>query len=157
MKAVFLTLTMICLFTIAGVAQNHDGHNHGTKPPAPAPNQDPIKLSENSHDFGKIPQGKPVTTNFIVENIGKDSLKIEQVQASCGCTTPEWSRDAVAAGGKTTIKVGYNAATEGAFEKTITIFYNGGQTKQITIKGTVWKTPDVSVPNNEALNVFKQQ
>ncbi len=159
MKQIFLTLTMVGFFTVAGIAQNHDGHNHGTQPPATAqaPKQDPIKLSENSHDFGKIPQGKPVTTNFTVENIGKDTLKIEQVQASCGCTTPEWSREAVAAGGKTTIKVGYNAATEGAFEKTITIFYNGGQTKQVTIKGTVWKTPDQSVPNNEALNVFKQQ
>jgi hypothetical protein len=159
MKQVFLTLAMIGLFALAGVAQNHDGHNHGNKPTATeqTPKQDPIKLSENSHDFGKIPQGKPVTTNFIVENIGKDTLKIEQVQASCGCTTPEWSREPVTAGGKTTIKVGYNAASEGSFEKTITIFYNGGQTKQFTIKGIVWKTPDQSVPNNVALNVFQQQ
>lgn len=115
-----------------------------------------IKLSETSFDFGKIPQGKPVTHNFILYNLGKDSLKIDNVQASCGCTTPEWSRTPVVSGDKTTIKVGYNSASEGAFEKTITIYYNSGQVKQLLIKGTVWKTPEQPVPNNEALSIFKQ-
>jgi hypothetical protein len=156
MKSFILTLSFAGCFAFAGLAQSHDGHDHGNQQTNAAPKTEMIKLSENSHDFGKIPQGKPVTTIFIVENISKDTLKIENVQASCGCTTPEWSRDAVAAGGKTNIKVGYNAASEGPFEKTITIFYNGGQVKQITIKGTVWKTPDQSAPSNTALNIFRQ-
>lgn len=120
------------------------------------PPQETIKLPETSFDFGKIPQGKPVTHNFIIENSGKDTLKIDNVQASCGCTTPEWSKTPILAGNKTTIKVGYNSAAEGHFEKTITIYYNGGQVKQITIKGEVWKTPEQPVPGNEALNIFKQ-
>ena len=78
------------------------------------------------------------------------------MQASCGCTTPEWSKEAVLPGGKTTIKVGFNAASEGPFEKPITIYYNGGLVKQMTIKGNVWKTPDQSAPGNQALNIFKQ-
>jgi hypothetical protein len=89
-----------------------------------------------------------------LENIGTDTLKIENVQASCGCTTPEWSQEPIPAKSKSTIKVGYNAASEGTFEKTITIYYNGGQTKQIFIKGTVWKTPDQPVPQNPGLNQF---
>jgi hypothetical protein len=120
------------------------------------PQPESLKLSETSFDFGKIPQGKPVTHNFIVQNIGKDSLKIDNVQASCGCTTPEWSRTAVAPGQQTTIKVGYNSASEGQFEKSITIYYNSGQVKQLLIKGVVWKTPEQPVPNNEALSIFKQ-
>jgi hypothetical protein len=115
-----------------------------------------IQLSETSYNFGKIAQGKPVTHNFIITNTGKDSLKLDNVQASCGCTTPEWSREAIAPGKSTTVKVGYNAASEGAFEKAITIYYNSGQVKQLTIKGTVWKTPDQSAPANEALSIFKQ-
>lgn len=120
------------------------------------PATETIKLPETSFDFGKIPQGKPVTHSFIIENKGKDSLVLNNVQASCGCTTPEWSRTPVPPGGKTSIKVGYNAAAEGAFEKSITIYYNGGQTKQLIIKGLVWKTPDQSAPSNEALQIFKQ-
>lgn len=146
MKKILFTLFTISSFTIA-IAQ---------QAPAAIIQPEILKLSETSFDFGKIPQGKPVTHNFIIENAGKDSLKISNVQASCGCTTPEWSNSAVATGNKTTIKVGYNSASEGQFEKMITIFYNDGQTKQITIKGIVWKTPDQSAPSNEALNIFKQ-
>lgn len=159
MQKHFITLSAAVLLGFAGLAQSHDGHNHATTPTTtttPAPKPESIKLSESTFDFGKIPQGKPVTHIFTVENIGKDSLKIDNVQASCGCTTPEWSRNAVAAGDKTSIKVGYNAAAEGVFDKTITIYYNSGQVKVMNIKGTVWKTPDQSAPTNQALNIFKQ-
>jgi hypothetical protein len=117
---------------------------------------DALFLKETEFNFGKIPQGKPVTHNFEVVNSGKDSLHILNVQASCGCTTPEWDRDKIQAPGeKTTIKVGYNAASEGPFNKTITITYNGTQTKQMIIKGEVWKTPVTSAPENSALGNLK--
>lgn len=118
---------------------------------------DPLGLKETSYDFGKIPQGKPVTHTFEVVNNGKDSLKITNVQASCGCTTPEWDKDKVQAPGeKTQISVGYNAASEGQFSKYITISYNNNQTKQITINGEVWKTPLTSAPENAALKSLKE-
>ena len=115
-----------------------------------------LTLKETEYDFGKIPQGKPVTHVFDVANNGVDSLHISNVQASCGCTTPEWDRDKVQAPGeKTKITVGYNAASEGPFTKQITITYNGTQTKQITIKGEVWKTPATSAPENKDLGALK--
>jgi hypothetical protein len=114
--------------------------------------EDILSLKETEYDFGKIPQGKPVTHNFDVENSSKDSLKIMNVQASCGCTTPDWERDKVQAPNeKTKITVGYNAANEGPFTKIITVTYNGSQTKQITIKGEVWKAPAASAPENKEL------
>lgn len=116
-----------------------------------------LGMPETAYDFGKIPQGKPVTHIFEVTNNGKDSLKISNVQASCGCTTPEWERDKVQASGeKTKITVGYNAASEGPFSKFITITYNGTQTKQITIKGEVWKTPLSSAPENKDLKSLRE-
>jgi len=118
---------------------------------------DVLGMNEVEFDFGKIPQGKPVTHIFEVVNNGKDSLKISNVQASCGCTTPEWERDQVQAPGKKTkITVGYNAASEGQFTKSITITYNGDQTKLITIKGEVWKTPLNSAPENKELKSLKE-
>lgn len=123
-----------------------------------APAQEVLGLKEVSWDFGKIPQGKPVTHIFEVVNQGKDSLKIANVQASCGCTTPQWERDKVVApGDKTNITVGYNAAAEGPFTKYITISYNGNQSKQITIKGEVWKTPAASAPENKAVGTLKEK
>jgi hypothetical protein len=118
---------------------------------------DVLTLTETVFDFGKIPQGKPVTHVFEVINNSKDSLKISNVQASCGCTTPEWEKDKIQAPGeKTRITVGYNAAAEGPFTKYITVAYNGNQNKQITIKGEVWKTPIQSAPDNKGVKSLKE-
>jgi len=115
-----------------------------------------LQIKELEHDFGKIPQGKPVFYFFEIVNTGSTPLKLENVQASCGCTTPEWSREPIPAGATDKIKVGYNAAGEGNFEKFITITYNGIQ-KQIKIKGTVWKAPVGSAPTNASIQILKQQ
>ena len=116
-----------------------------------------VELKETEFDFGKIPQGKPVTHVFMFTNTGKTPLLLDNVQAACGCTTPEWSKDAVAPGETSKITVGYNAAAEGTFTKSITITYNGNQSKQINIKGEVWKTPEASAPENSALGTLNNQ
>ena len=116
-----------------------------------------LKFKELEHDFTQIPQGKPVFHFFEIQNTGKEALKLDNVQASCGCTTPEWSHDAIAPGATAKIKVGYNAAAEGNFEKYITVTYNGNQTQQIKIKGTVWKAPSGSAPANASIQFLKQQ
>lgn len=154
MKKTVLFLALFCGISFIACAQHDDRHE--AEKSAPKMTGDILSLVETEHDFGKIPQGKPVTYNFEVINNGTDSLKISNVQASCGCTTPEWEREKVQAPKeKTTIRVGYNAASEGPFTKSITITYNGGQTKQIVIKGEVWKTPASSAPENKALNDLK--
>jgi len=117
--------------------------------------EETLQLKETQFDFGKIPQGKPVTHIFEVINTGKTPLVLENVQASCGCTTPEWSRQPIEPGASQLITVGYNSASEGPFEKSITIFYNKGQMKNLMIRGNVWKTPDQSVPKNHSIAIFK--
>ncbi|MES2880984.1 MAG: DUF1573 domain-containing protein [Bacteroidota bacterium] len=118
---------------------------------------EPLEIPELEYDFGKIPQGKPVYHFFEIVNKSGTPLKLDNVAASCGCTTPEWSREAIAAGATEKIKVGYNAASEGQFDKTITVTYNGNATKIIRIKGTVWKAPVGSAPSNASVNFLKQQ
>ncbi len=116
-----------------------------------------LKFKETEHDFSSIPQGKPVYYSFEVVNSGKVPMKLDDVHASCGCTTPEWNRDPIAPGKTATIKVGYNAAAEGYFEKYITITFNSNQTKQLKIKGTVWKAPEGAAPPNSSINFLKKQ
>jgi len=117
---------------------------------------DVIQLKENSHNFGKIPQGRPAVYTFEIVNTGTASLKLDNVQASCGCTTPEWSHDAIEAGATAKIKVGYNAYAEGPFTKTVTIIYNTNQTKTLTISGEVYKMPASSAPENASVQFLKQ-
>ena len=166
MKKLF---TLICLLAFAFVvnAQTSDtkvskkDKNTATKYAVentePSATADNLVLRETEFDFGKIPQGKPVTHIFEFTNTGTTPLALENVQASCGCTTPGWNRDTVNAGNSSQIKVGYNAANEGPFNKTITVYWNGGQSKQITIKGEVWKTPVTSAPLNNSLITLKNE
>jgi len=122
-----------------------------------AQSADVLKLKQTEHDFGKIPQGHPVYYTFEVVNTGTQALKLDDVHASCGCTTPEWSRDPIAPGATAQIKVGYNAAAENYFEKFITITYNANQTKQLKIFGTVWKAPEGAAPANASVQFLKKQ
>ena len=118
---------------------------------------DVLQLKETTFDFGKIPQGKPAYHIFEIVNTGKTPLKLDDVHASCGCTTPEWSRDPIEPGATAKIKVGYNAAAEGPFEKPVTITYNSTVSKSLIIKGTVWKAPEGVAPANAAVNFLKKQ
>jgi len=123
----------------------------------PVLNSDPLLFKETEHDFSTIPQGKPVYYSFLITNTGSTPLKLDDVHASCGCTTPEWSRDAIAPGATAQIKVGYNAAAVGPFEKYITVTYETSHTKQIKIKGQVWKAPEGSAPANVSIDLLRKQ
>ena len=147
----------IAFFSFSCVMAQHEGHKHSEPASTKPATTDALEVKVTEYDFGKIPQNRPVYYYFEVVNKGETPFKIENVQASCGCTTPEWNKEEIPAGGTDKIKVGYNAASEGSFEKVITIFYNGGQTKQIKIKGQVWKAPTGSAPNNQSVQFLKQQ
>ena len=144
MKKIMALFVLMTAFFVAG-AQNL------------AVPEDVLQIKNMEHDFGKIPQGKPVYYTFDIVNTGKTELKLDNVQASCGCTTPEWSKDPIAPGATAKIKVGYNAAAENYFEKLITITYNSTQSKQLKIKGTVWKAPDGSAPVIASIDLLKKQ
>lgn len=116
---------------------------------------EPIWINSSSHNFGNIPQGTPVYTQFVIKSNTADSLKLEMVQAGCGCTTPEYKAGAYAPNQEVVIKVGFNAAAPGAFTKPVTITYNGGQQKVINITGTVITTPATPAPTNGALGKIK--
>ncbi len=159
MKHLFLALTF-CASTSMIFAQK--AVKTASVTPAAAPSEmkaevkaavvvEGLTVSEEAHEFGKIPQGTPVHTEFKVTNNTKKAFKLDNVQASCGCTTPEWNKEEMIQPGKSTvIKVGYNAAAPGPFNKPVTITYNGTESKQIFIKGEVWAAPAASAPANEA-------
>jgi hypothetical protein len=118
---------------------------------------EPLQFREVEYNFGAVPQGKPVYHVFELKNTGNKPIILNDVHASCGCTTPEWSKDPIAPGTTAKIKVGFNAASEGAFEKFISVQYNDSGQKQIKIKGNVWRAPDGAAPANASVQFLKQQ
>lgn len=83
-----------------------------------------FKFNEEKHDFGKIPQGTPVTTVFEFTNIGQEPLILNAVQPTCGCTIADYTKTPVKSGEKGTIKITYNAAVAAPFNKTIVVRSN---------------------------------
>ncbi|MBP9932351.1 MAG: DUF1573 domain-containing protein [Chitinophagaceae bacterium] len=118
---------------------------------APAPAQNPdanMKFTNEEHNFGNIPEGPAVSFDFEFKNVGREPIVLSGVQASCGCTTPTWTKDPVLPGKTGKITATYNTqGRPGNFVKTITVNSNVG-TKVLKISGVVEKAPDSSVPAN---------
>ncbi|MES2329329.1 MAG: DUF1573 domain-containing protein [Bacteroidota bacterium] len=102
-----------------------------------------FKEAENTHDFGAIPQGTPVSYDFVFTNTGKAPLILNGAAPSCGCTVPEWPKEAIAPGKSGVIKVTYNAANPNTFDRTVSVTSNADPVV-LHIKG------DVKVPATAA-------
>lgn len=98
-----------------------------------------IKFKEDKFDFGMVDEGNMATHEFEFTNTGNTPIVLSDVRASCGCTTPSWTKDPVPPGGKGTIKASYNSeGRPGTFVKTITITSNAADASKILyIKGIV--------------------
>jgi len=91
-------------------------------------------------DFGVINEGEKARHTFEFFNTGKDTIRLssENVRASCGCTTPSFSTDAIAPGQKGVITAEFNSqGRPGTFQKTVTVYYKEEIVKMLNIKGIV--------------------
>lgn len=99
-----------------------------------------IAFGEMNHNFGSFMESDGVqTTTFSFKNEGDVPLVLSNVRASCGCTTPKWTREPVAPGASGSIDVSYNPKNRpGSFNKTVTVSSNAeNATVVLRISGTV--------------------
>ena len=83
----------------------------------------PIQFREETFDFGMVvEEAGSVTHEFLFTNNSGRPVKITNVQASCGCTTPAWTKDAIAPGKTGFIQASYNPkGRPGYFNKSLTV------------------------------------
>lgn len=104
-----------------------------------------ITWKEDSHNFGDIEKGKPVSHEFSFVNTTSETVLITKVKASCGCTATNYTKTPIKPGESATVTATYNAANKGSFSKTITVTTNDSDVnKVLSIKGKVLD------PNGEA-------
>lgn len=99
-----------------------------------------ITFEKTEHDFGKINEADGrVSTVFSFKNEGMTPLVLSNVRASCGCTTPTWTKEPIEPGQTGSITVTYNPnGRPGRFQKTVTITSNATEaTTRVYIKGEV--------------------
>ena len=128
MKRLILSLTALVLSTAMFAQKKSD---------------ELAKFATETIDQGKLKQNNPEEVRFIVTNISKEPLIIEQANPTCGCTISDYTKEPIANGKAGTIKATYNAANVGAFEKHLTVKFAGvDEVKSITIKGEVLTKDD---------------
>lgn len=114
-----------------------------TKAPAAANAAQPTpekvaKFNVETYDFKKIKQGTPVTYSFVIKNISKKPLVVENSWASCGCTTPEKITAPIMPGKTAKLKVQFNAAAVAPFTKEVFVQFSGvNGPKKVVITGEV--------------------
>jgi len=103
-------------------------------------NKAEFKFEQETHDFGRIPQGTPVSYEFKFTNTGTEPLIISKVESTCGCTVPEFTTAPVQPGAEGKIKVTFDASAASPFSKMVTIRSNAKTpVKALYIKGVVQK------------------
>lgn len=101
-------------------------------------------FENETYDFGSIKEEDgPVEHKFVFTNIGEAPLIIQAVRASCGCTTPAWSKEPIPPGEKGFIAAKYNPKNRpGSFRKSLTITSNASTISNVIyIKGMVEVRP----------------
>ena len=95
-------------------------------------------LTEDTHDFGDIPQKKPVKYDFRFRNISGEPLVIDNVRPSCGCTVPNWDAAVVPPDSTGAISIEYDARDLGYFYKKVKVYFHGQRRAEVLyIEGSV--------------------
>ena len=90
-----------------------------------------IEFDQKVYDFGTIKEGEVVNGVFEIKNTGKTDLVITSAKATCGCTVPEWPKEAIKPGETSELKFTFNSKGR-----------SGKQTKSITLKTNTEKVTE---------------
>ena len=138
MKRYSLLLVAVFSLLTQGFAQVITGNGQSNAKSSNAS----IKFNNTSHSFGNIIEGQIARHEFKFTNEGTEPLMLDNVSASCGCTTPKWPREPIAPGQSSVIIAEYNSqGRPGTFTKNIFVKSNGGEVT-LTISGNVVKEPE---------------
>lgn len=157
-KTFVLTIAMMAIgFAQAQTTSTTTPATTVTAPPVvPKDIAKTLEFTNDSYDFGKIAAGKPTKFELSIKNISKEPVTLKNVQAGCGCTTPEFEKDKTFGPGET-IKVilGFNGNANGPFSKSVTLYFSDEMTKYATFKGDAYQVPATPAPTNTGTQVMK--
>ena len=111
-----------------------------------------IFFEETTHDYGDILIDSDGTYNFEFKNIGKESIVVNKVRSSCGCTIPSWPKEPIETDNSGEIAVKYNTAVPGSFMKTVTVYSSAANSPvKLIIKGKVIDREPIKEKDGKAL------
>lgn len=83
----------------------------------------PVQFREETFDFGMVEEEQgSVMHEFVFTNNSGRPIKILGVQASCGCTTPSWTKEVIPTGKPGFVQASFNPkGRPGYFNKSLTV------------------------------------
>ncbi|TDH27892.1 DUF1573 domain-containing protein [Segetibacter sp. 3557_3] len=155
MKKFTFAFSCLLLSVFANAQSTTPQATTGTATAATADISKVLDIKEAVHNFGKIPYGKPAEFDVVIKNVSSDSIRIDNVKAGCGCTTPKWQPGPYAPGETFKVTMGFNGYTEGPFEKLVDIIFSNGMSKQVKFFGEGYKVAENPAPANGAVQKMK--
>lgn len=100
-----------------------------------------IHFEENKFCFDTITRNSDGEHDFIFTNTGTEPLIISSAFSSCGCVVPDYPKQPILPGEKSSIKVKYNTNIIGDFTKVIVVKSNDKKNPKsiLRINGVVVK------------------
>jgi len=98
-----------------------------------------VRFEEERYNFGKITQGTVVEHIFKFTNVGNDTLVIDRVETTCGCTAAILSANRIAPGDSGQIKVTFDSHGKiGSISKPVLIYSNSSNAvHQVDVYGEI--------------------
>ena len=128
MKKIIILALSVSVFIACENKQRTDAQTieDNKKALEPTANKFPVmKIDTPMVDLGMISQGDTIMHVYNFKNTGNMPLVLSNVNASCGCTTPSYSKEPVAPGERGFITVKFNSkGKEGKLNKTVTAYAN---------------------------------
>ncbi|MDY0140463.1 MAG: DUF1573 domain-containing protein [Bacteroidales bacterium] len=144
---------IILIFTLMFSASFTFAQNNVKKEPETTSRQSSIMFKQTVFDFGTIKQGEEAKGVFEFKNLTKQSVKLTNVRASCGCTGTEWPREEIKKRGKGTVSVSYDTRRVGKFQKNVYVYIDGNdQPIQLEVKGEVLVADGNDINKNQNVN-----
>ncbi len=85
-----------------------------------------LTIDKERHDYGRVLYGDTVKDEFVIKNTGDQPLKIDKLEASCGCTKVIKGASEIPPNGETKIFASFdtNGLSGGKKQKSITVYSN---------------------------------
>jgi hypothetical protein len=98
-----------------------------------------VEFLENKHDFGKVQEGDKVSFTYKFKNTGTKPLKVNNVKPSCGCITPDWSKEDIAPGAEGFVTVEFDSkGKKGSQKRSVTVVFENTNPKNYTLSFTAF-------------------
>ena len=103
-----------------------------------------LSFEQDFVDYGEVEYSGNGERVWKFKNTGKEPLMITNAKGSCGCTVPEYPKEAIMPGKEGIIKIKYDTKRPGPIAKTVTVTTNepeGANSHVIKVKGNVKDAP----------------